>query len=135
MEQRGFPPKVVTGAVTILLVDDDEIVIDVAKRMLEKIGCKVLLAESGEDAVALYGKKKDEIDLIVLDMMMPDMGGGEAYDRLKAINPEVMVLLSSGYSVDGQAAKILKRGCNGFIQKPFSIGELSQRIGEILGRE
>ena len=71
-------------------------------------------------------------DLIILDMIMPDMGGGETFDRLKEIDPGIKVLLSSGYSVDGQATEILDRGCKGFIQKPFDIKELSLRIREIL---
>jgi two-component system cell cycle sensor histidine kinase/response regulator CckA len=68
-------------------------------------------------------------------MIMPDIGGGETYDQLKEINPKVKVLLSSGYSIDGQATEILERGCNGFIQKPFSMKELSQSIRKILGKE
>jgi two-component system cell cycle sensor histidine kinase/response regulator CckA len=63
---------------------------------------------------------------------MPDMGGGEAYDTLKRINPDIKVLLSSGYSLNGQAAEILRRGCDGFIQKPFNVTQLSQKLREIL---
>jgi two-component system cell cycle sensor histidine kinase/response regulator CckA len=70
--------------------------------------------------------------MVILDLIMPDMGGGEVYDRLKQINPKVKVLLSSGYSIDGQANQILERGCDGFIQKPFDIREVSKRIREIL---
>jgi len=65
-------------------------------------------------------------------MIMPDRGGGETYDQMKEINPSVTVLLSSGYSIDGQATEILERGCNGFIQKPFTINELSGKIREVL---
>ena len=75
---------------------------------------------------------KSEIDLVILDMIMPDMSGGETYDRMKDINPKVKVLLSSGYSINGQATEILNRGCNGFIQKPFKMKELSQKLREIL---
>ena len=63
---------------------------------------------------------------------MPEMGGGETYDRLKVINPEIKVLLSTGYSMNGQATDILKRGCDGFIQKPFNMEELSQKIRSVL---
>ena len=69
---------------------------------------------------------------MLLDMIMPDMSGGETYDRMKDIDPKVKVLLSSGYSIDGQATEILNRGCNGFIQKPFKMKELSQKLREIL---
>ena len=74
-------------------------------------------------------------DLVILDMIMPGMSGGETYDRLKEISPDIRVLLSSGYSIDGQAAEILKRGCSGFIQKPFNIEQLSQKIREILAEK
>ncbi|MBW1740748.1 MAG: response regulator, partial [Deltaproteobacteria bacterium] len=75
---------------------------------------------------------RDDIDIVVLDMVMPNMGGGEAYDRMKEINPDVKVLLSSGYSIDGQATEILERGCNAFIQKPFDAKQLFQKIREVL---
>ncbi len=73
--------------------------------------------------------------MVILDMVMPEMGVGEAYDRIKEINPKVKVLLSSGYSIDGQAEEILERGCNAFIQKPFNLKQLSQRIREILAKK
>lgn len=116
------------GRETILLVDDEDIIIDVGQKMLKEMGYEVLLANSGNAAVRVYGKHMNEIDLVILDMIMPDMGGGDAYDAIKAINPDAVVLLSSGYSIDGQATKIMERGCNGFIQKPFNISQLSQAI-------
>ena len=73
--------------------------------------------------------------LVILDMIMPDMGGGETYDKLKEINPDIKVLLSSGYSINGQANEILNRGCNGFIQKPFNMVDLSQKIRKILDKD
>jgi CheY-like chemotaxis protein len=73
--------------------------------------------------------------MVILDMIMPGMGGGETYDRLKKINPEIRVLLSSGYSINGQASEIIDRGCNGFIQKPFNVIQLSRKIGDVLGKE
>ncbi|MGD9251411.1 MAG: response regulator, partial [Desulfobacterales bacterium] len=84
------------------------------------------------EALDLYEQKKDEIDLVILDMIMPGMGGGETYDRLKAIGGDAGVLLSSGYSINGQAQEILDRGCNGFIQKPFAIEALSRKLREVL---
>ena len=74
------------------------------------------------------------IDIVILDMIMPGIGGGETYDRVKEINPDIKVLLSSGYSIDGQATEILERGCNGFIQKPFDIKQLAKRMREILDK-
>jgi DNA-binding NtrC family response regulator len=72
--------------------------------------------------------------MVILDMIMPDIGGGEVYDRIKEIDPQVKVLLSSGYSIDGEATDILERGCNSFIQKPFSMTVLSKKIREVLNK-
>jgi len=69
---------------------------------------------------------------VILDMIMPDMGGGETYERLKKIDPAVKVLLSSGYGIESEVKELLKRGCDGFIQKPFDLAQLSQKIGEVL---
>ena len=120
------------GHETVLLVDDENMIIDVAKQMLEMMGYKVLTAKSGKEAIVIYKQNMDKIDMAILDMIMPDIGGSEVYDRLKKINPEIKVLLSSGYSIDGQATDILNRGCNGFIQKPFSLKTLSRKLREIL---
>jgi two-component system cell cycle sensor histidine kinase/response regulator CckA len=122
----------IEGTGTILLVDDEEMVLGVGVKMLENLGYTVLEAKGGREAIEVYNENKDEVDMVILDMIMPEMGGGEAYDRIKEINSSVKVLLSSGYSIDGQASEILKRGCDGFIQKPFSVKELSGRISEIL---
>ena len=120
------------GHETVLLVDDEDMIIDVGQEMLTAAGYDVLSARGGKEAVEVYKKNKDKVDIIILDMVMPDMGGGDVYDTLREINPDIRVLLSSGYSISGQATEILERGCNGFIQKPFNIRRLSQRIREIL---
>ena len=124
--------EILMGTQTILLVDDEDMIIDVGEEMLRKLGYTVMWAKSGNEAVKAYKKHKDEIDLIILDMIMPDISGSEAYDIMKEINPKIKVLLSSGYSVTGEAKEILERGCNGFIQKPFNLTTLSRKIGEIL---
>jgi CheY-like chemotaxis protein len=120
------------GKETVLLVDDENMVIDVGKEMLTALDYKVMVAANGKEAVKIYEKNRDKIDIVVLDLVMPDMGGGEVYDRIKEMNPKVKVLLSSGYSIDGQAHEILRRGCDGFIQKPFNIKELSRELRDIL---
>jgi two-component system cell cycle sensor histidine kinase/response regulator CckA len=117
---------------TILLVDDEHMVLEVAKQMIEVFGYEVLTAKDGKGAIEVYKANRDRIDMVILDMIMPEMGGGETYDRLKEINPDIKVLLSSGYSIDGQAKEILERGCDGFIQKPFTMNQLSRKIREIL---
>ncbi|MBN1102857.1 MAG: response regulator transcription factor [Deltaproteobacteria bacterium] len=86
---------------------------------------------SGE-ALRIYRDRREEIDLVILDLIIPDMAGGETYDHLKRINPGVKVLLSSGYSINGRAREMLDRGCDGFIQKPFDLAELSGRVRSIL---
>jgi two-component system cell cycle sensor histidine kinase/response regulator CckA len=123
---------IVEGGETILLVDDEEMVLGVGIQLLKALGYTVLEAKGGREAVDIYKANKDKIDMVILDMVMPGIGGSEAYDRMKEINPDIKVLLSSGYSIDGRAAEILERGCNGFIQKPFSMRELSQKTREIL---
>ena len=122
----------VKGKETVLLVDDEDMIIDVAQRMLEKLGYKVFTARDGKEAVEVFRKHKEKIDVIVLDMIMPKMSGGEAFDQIKKIAPEMKVLLSSGYSINGQASEILNRGCNGFIQKPFNLQNLSKSLRTIL---
>ena len=126
---------IVKGTETILLVDDEDRVMDVGTKLLEKLGYTVLEARGGKEAVEIYKENKDRIDLVLLDMVMPRMGGGEAYDKMKEINPDVKVLLSSGYDIDSEAKEILARGCNAFIQKPFGMQELSQNIREVLGKK
>ncbi|MCP3953819.1 MAG: response regulator, partial [Desulfobacterales bacterium] len=120
------------GDETILLVDDEEMVTDVGKQLLERLGYTVKTAGSGREALGLFGREKATIDLVILDMIMPGFSGGETFDRLRTLNPKVKTLLSSGYSLNGQASDILARGCSGFIQKPFNINQLSQKIREIL---
>jgi two-component system cell cycle sensor histidine kinase/response regulator CckA len=126
---------VAKGTGTILLIDDEEMIIKVGEELLQELGYSVIAARSGEEAVKLYNKNRDKIDLVVMDMIMPGMGGGETFDRLKAVNPDVKVLLSSGYSINGQASKILERGCDGFIQKPFNLNQLSEKIRGIVAKK
>jgi len=126
--------QIIKGDGSILLVDDEEIVLDVGVQLLKVLGYTVLEAKGGREAVEIYRENKDKINMVLLDMVMPDMGGGEVYDKMKEINPDIKVLLSSGYSIDGRAEEILKRGCNGFIQKPFNMKGISEKIREILDK-
>ena len=132
VEEKEVSGETLKGTETVLLVDDEYRIVDIGEKTLKFLGYKVLIARDGKEAVELYKKTPAGIDIVILDMIMPEMGGGEVYDCLKEINPHVKVLLSSGYSINGEATEIIKRGCNGFVQKPFSIKELSQRIREIL---
>ncbi len=134
-EVKTVAPTVVTGNGTILLIDDEKMIIDVGQELLQELGYDVLTASSGQDAIEIYRQKSAQIDLVIMDLIMPGMSGGETYDRLKKINTRVKVLLSSGYSINGQAAKIIERGCDGFIQKPFNINQLSEKIQGIISKK
>ncbi|MBW1836380.1 MAG: response regulator [Deltaproteobacteria bacterium] len=131
-QEKAVFNELFDGIETVLLIDDEQMIIDVGKEMLTQLGYKVLTATSGIEALDVYRRNQDTIDLLVLDMIMPDMEGGATYDKIKDLNPNVKVLLASGYSIDGRASEIMKRGCNGFIQKPFNMKELSDKIRNIL---
>jgi len=135
IDEKELAEDILKGSETVLLVDDEDMIIDVGQDILKLLGYEVLPVRGGEEAIEVYKKNHDKIDMVILDMIMPDMGGGETYDRLKEINPDIKVLLSSGYSINGRATEILERGCDGFLQKPFSIMDLSQKIREILDKK
>ncbi|MBT8491020.1 MAG: PAS domain S-box protein, partial [Deltaproteobacteria bacterium] len=130
-ESKSFE-YILPGTETVLLVDDEDMILDIGQKLLEKLGYRVLLARSGEEALALYREKQNGIDVVILDMIMPEMGGGKTFDSLKKIKNDIKVLLSSGYSMHGEAQDIIARGCNGFIQKPFNIEDLSHKLRAVL---
>ncbi|MBI9076276.1 MAG: PAS domain S-box protein [Desulfatibacillum sp.] len=123
------------GTETILLVDDEEVILRAGQEILTILGYKALVANRGKRALDIYREMHGEIDLVILDLIMPDMHGGEVFDAIQAIDPRVKVLLSSGYSLDGQAAEIMAKGCEAFIQKPFTVEILSQKIRTVLTME
>ena len=131
-EKKEPRNQIFNGNGTVLLVDDEETVLVVGVKVLKKLGYSVLEAKSANEALRVYKENKDKIDIVILDMVMPEMGGGEVYNLMKEINANVKVLLSSGYSIDGQAKEILQRGCDGFLQKPYNLNELSGKLMEIL---
>lgn len=135
VKEKMLQKEILKGTETILLVDDEEMIIDVGRDVLEKLGYEVLTAKSGKEAIEIYRTNQKKIDMVILDMVMPEIGGGDTYDKLRDVNPDIKVLLSSGYSIDGQADKILSRGCDGFIQKPFDIKFLSLEIRKILDQQ
>jgi two-component system, cell cycle sensor histidine kinase and response regulator CckA len=133
-KEKGAPPRIFNGEghEGVLFIDDEEMIKDVGTEILKALGYQVFSASSGLEAVETFKENREKIHAVILDMIMPGMGGGEIFDALIAIDPEVKVLLSSGYSVDGEASEILKRGCKGFIQKPFDIISLSKKLREVL---
>jgi len=134
--KETVPPKgLLEGTETILFVDDEDVIIDVNREILESLGYKVVAAKSGQEALEVYRKLQAKISLIILDMIMPGMDGEATYDSLKKVNPELRVILSSGYSKNEQAKAILEKGCQAFIQKPFSISDLSMTIRQVLDKK
>jgi two-component system, cell cycle sensor histidine kinase and response regulator CckA len=113
-------------------VDDEAIILEIGTEMISRMGYRCIAAASGDAAVTLFKENRDGIDLVVLDLIMPGLSGSETFDRLRQIDPRVKVLLASGYSLDSQATVLMARGCNGFIQKPYSLEALSQKISAIL---
>ena len=130
--EEASAPERSSDRETILVVDDEAMVLDVAGEMLRTLNYRVITVPNGAAAIDLYRREQERVDLVILDMVMPDMNGSEVFDAIRRINPGVRVLLSSGYSLNGQAGKIMERGCSGFIQKPFSISELAGKLRTIL---
>ncbi len=124
--------KVEKGAETILLIDDEDIIVEVGSALLTELGYKVIAVSSGEEAVAIFDKEQEKIDLVVLDLVMPNMDGSETFDILRHMKPSQPVILSSGYAIEGLAAEIMQRGCNAFIQKPFNLNDLSKTVRAVL---
>ena len=128
--QQGNTPS--AGGGTILLVDDEDMVLEVGARVLEKLHYAVLKAENGRDAVALFARRADQVVLVILDINMPGMSGRVVFEELRKLKPDVKVLLTSGFGLDGQTQELLASGGCDFIQKPFSIAALTQKLSKIL---
>jgi len=124
--------KLVMGNESVLLVDDEERILTVGREICKALGYTVILASSGKEALKIYKEKKEKINLVILDMIMPEMNGLETFLELKKLNPDIKVLLSTGYSIDEKAQEMLKQGCKGYILKPYSVIDFSHKLREIL---
>ncbi len=133
--ERTLPKDMEGGQETVLLVDDEEVILNVGRDLLEALGYKVYTAKGGQEAIEIYRDRHIEIDLVILDMIMPGKGGEETFDEIHSINPHVRVILASGYSMDGAAERVMNKGCWGFIQKPFNLHELSNKVREVLDKK
>ena len=122
------------GQGTILLVDDEQMIIEVARDMLQAIGYQVVTAGNGSEALKIFAADSRRFAAVIIDMIMPDMDGGEVFDRLREIDPRVRVILSSGYSLNDKAADIMQRGCLGFLQKPFDLNLLSRKLRQVINQ-
>ncbi len=133
--EREAIPGCLEGRGTVLLVDDEQMILDVGLKLLESMGYRAMAAKGGHEALEIYDRHGPEIDLVILDMVMPDMNGAKTFEELKRRDPHVRVLLSSGYSLDGKAVEMLNNGCGGFIHKPYDITQLAAKIREVMGCE
>lgn len=129
---RPLPQVLLNGEGTILVVDDEESMRVTASAILEDLGYTILQAENGEEAVTIFKENQESIDLILLDMMMPIMNGKDCFIALQQLDPQICVLLSSGYILEEDLDEMRKRGLKGFIRKPYMSGPLSQAIHEAL---
>ena len=120
------------GTETVLLVDDDERIRKMATNMIELGGYKVLVAQNGEEAVTAYRSKKEEIALVVLDLIMPGMGGTRCLEELLRIDQDVKVVVASGYSANGLSQEEQGRGARGFISKPYDAVQILGAIRKVL---
>ena len=132
--RKDEKPKVepVKGTGTILVIEDEDVVIEVTQTMLERLGYRVMVARTGKDAIYITETFDGDIDLALLDIKLPDMDGGKIYPLIMKSRPNLKVVVFSGYSIEGPARKILDAGAQGFIQKPFSLMTLSEKVKRVL---
>ena len=123
------------GSETVLLVDDNENAINIGKKFLETLGYKPIIAKNGLEAVEIFRSCKDEISLVVLDLIMPIMDGKQAFSEIKNIRSDAKILISTGRAVDENIEGFLNQGCHGFIQKPFSLKTFAKTLRKILDKE
>ncbi|NOX33566.1 MAG: response regulator [Deltaproteobacteria bacterium] len=124
--------KLVMGNESVLLVDDEERILTVGREICKALGYSVMTVSSGKEAIKIYKEKNKGINLVILDMIMPEMNGLETFLELKKINPGIKVLLSTGYSIDEKAQEMLRQGCKGYILKPYSVIDFSHKLREVL---
>jgi len=134
-ETKPLDNDLLPGSGGILLVDDEPAVLEITSEMLKILGYSVFKAENAQDAVSTYSEKRDQINLVLLDMILQGTSGSQVLQMLRTINPHVKVILSSGYSMQGEVQNVMKMGCLGFIQKPYNFTDLSRIIHNTIGRE
>lgn len=134
-ENVQIPPasqKMLMGNESVLLVDDEQRILTVGKEICKALGYDVTIASSGKEAIEKYKSRDEKFTIVILDMIMPEMNGLETFNELKKIDPDVKVLLSTGYSIDEKAQQMLKAGCKGYILKPYSVVDFSHKIREVI---
>ena len=121
-----------SGSETILLVDDEDYIVDVGKMMLQGLGYTILTANCGKLALDIFLENKERINLVILDLVMPDMGGEAVFNEIRKIRSDIKVLFASGHYMGDQTRALLKTGATDFLQKPFNLRQLSSKIRYIL---
>ena len=134
-EERKPQAMLPRGTETVLFVDDEETIRKLGKVFLERLGYRVILASDGKEAATIYQGRKNEIDLLVLDMTMPNWTGRQGVEKILEINPAAKIILASGYSSEGNAEELPALGAKGFIQKPFTIVPFAQLVRKVLDRQ
>ncbi len=134
-EKTAVTEDVRKGSGLILVIDDERIIRETARAILEECGYSVVLANDGEEGLALYQARKNEIKAVVLDLIMPKMSGKEVYRKLKDIDPGVRVLLVSGFRQDERVDDLLRKGVDDFVQKPYTLKKLSNSIYKVVNRQ
>jgi len=135
VKKKRSPGKIVKGPETVLFVDDEEMIIEIGLEILEALGYNVLCARNGKEAIKIYTSNKDNIDVVLLDLVMPGMSGKETYRELKKINPDINVVVSTGCDIDEDTIQLIKESSTQYIQKPFNIMALSKTLREVLDRK
>lgn len=131
-EAKKVPNEVIKGTGLVLIIDDEENVRYVTTQIVKSIGYDVIVAKSGKEGINIFKERSKEISVVILDVIMPEMGGKDTYIGLMKVDPKLCVLISSGYSINDEIIDILDLGANEFIQKPFSMKELSVGINNAL---
>jgi len=130
--EKDEKPSLAVNNEQLLIVDDEERILKVGREICKSLGYIVITVNSGKEAIKVYREKKDTIDLVILDMIMPEMNGLETFLELKKLNPEIKALLSTGYSIDEKALEMLRQGCKGYILKPYNVIDFSRKLREII---
>ena len=120
------------GSETILLADDEELIRDLGSRILTQAGYRVITAANGRETLEIYRDRREEISLVILNVIMPEMGGAECLPELIRINPDLKTLIASGFSTNGAVSDILQSGARGFVKKPFNLNEMLHTVRKVL---
>jgi two-component system, cell cycle sensor histidine kinase and response regulator CckA len=127
-------PEITNFSARVLVVDDEPLIRDSVKKILEKTGCEVVTAENGPAAIEFYKTSHKDVDVVILDLIMPQMGGKETFLKMRDINPGIAALIASGYSMEGEVHELIAEGARGFLQKPFDPKDMTESLSRIIRR-